>query len=119
MPKLDGMQNKATRVNLRAMKDMSIETTRYLLNLSPVETRQEVEQIKVCLGAIQTQTNKQASKQTNKQTSKQSLQHAVQEETGCRLATGKSWMGQAEQSIQHVCIVIELRGRRERGGVPR
>ena len=28
---------------------------------------------------------------------------------GCRLARGKSWMGQAEQSIRHMCSLIELK----------
>ena len=34
---------------------------------------------------------------------KNPLHDAVKEEKGCRLARGKSWMSQAEQSIQHVC----------------
>ena len=34
---------------------------------------------------------------------------AVKEEKGCRLAIGKSWMGQAEQSIQHVCSLAGLK----------
>ena len=37
------------------------------------------------------------------------LHDAVKEEKGCRMARGKSWMGQAEQSIQHVCTLTELK----------
>ena len=37
------------------------------------------------------------------------LRDAVKEDKGCRLARGKSWMGQAEQSIQHVCDLTELK----------
>ena len=37
------------------------------------------------------------------------LHDAVKEEKGCRLARGKPKMGQAEQSIQHVCGLSELK----------
>ena len=40
---------------------------------------------------------------------KNPLHDAVKEEKGCRLARGKSWMGQAEQSIQRVCSLTELK----------
>ena len=43
------------------------------------------------------------------QNPKNPLHDAVKEEKGCRLARGKSWMGQAEQSIQHVCSLTELK----------
>ena len=43
------------------------------------------------------------------QNPKNPLHDAAKEETGCRLARGKSWMGQAEQSIQHVCRLAELK----------
>ena len=41
------------------------------------------------------------------QNPKNPLHDAVKEEKGCRLARGKSWMGQAEQSTQLVCILAE------------
>ena len=47
------------------------------------------------------------------QNSKNPLHDAVNEEKGCRLARGKSWMGQADQSIQHACGLTELKQIRE------
>ena len=43
------------------------------------------------------------------QNPKNPLHDAVKEEKGCRLARGKLWMGQAEQSIQHACGLAELK----------
>ena len=43
---------------------------------------------------------------------------AVKEEKGCRLARGKSWMGQAERLIQHVCGLTELKQVRGWGKCP-
>ena len=43
------------------------------------------------------------------QNPKNPLHYAVKEEKGCRLARGKSWIGQAEQSVQHVCSLAELK----------
>ena len=87
--KLDRVQNEAMRVILRTTKDAPIEDTRYLLDLPSMETRHKVEQVKAYLNAMQNAKNP--------------LHGAVKEEKGCRRARGKSWMGQAEQSIQHVC----------------
>ena len=64
-----------------------------------METRHKVEQVKAYLNAMQNPKNP--------------LHDAVKEEKGCRLATGKSWMGQAQQSIQHVCGVAELNQERD------
>ena len=44
---------------------------------------------------------------------KNPLHDAVKEDKGCRLARDKSWMGQAEQSIQHGCDLTELKQMRE------
>ena len=60
-----------------------------------METRHKVEQVKAYLNAMQNPKNP--------------LHDAVKEDKGCRLARGKSWMGQAEQSIQHVCSLTELK----------
>ena len=60
-----------------------------------METRHKVEQVKAYLNAMQN--------------SKNPLHAAAKEEKGCRLARGKSWMGQAEQSIQHVCSLTEVK----------
>ena len=92
--KLDRVQNKAMRVIL-GTKDTPIETMRYLLDLSSVETRHKMEQVKAYLNAMQNPKNP--------------LHDAVKEEKGCRLARGKLWMGQAEQSIQYVCSLAELK----------
>ena len=93
--KLDRVQNEAMRVILGTTKDTPIETMRYLLDLPSMETRHKVEQVKAYLNAMQNPKNP--------------LHDAVKEEKGCRLARGKSWMGQAEQSIQRVCSLTELK----------
>ena len=93
--KLDRVQNEAMRVILGTTKDTPIETMRYLLDLPSMETRHKVEQVKAYLNAMQNPKNP--------------LHDAVKEEKGCRMARGKSWMGQAEQSIQHVCTLTELK----------
>ena len=92
--KLDRVQNEAIRVILGTTKDTPVETMRYLLDLPSMETRHKVEQVKAYLNAMQNPKNP--------------LHDAVKEEKRCRLARGKSWMGQAEQSIQHVCSLTEL-----------
>ena len=92
--KLDRVQNKAMRVILGTKKDTPIETMRYLLDLPSMETRWS--KSRRMLNAIQNPKNP--------------LHDAVKEEKGCRLARGKSWMGQAaEQSIQLVCSLTELK----------
>ena len=60
-----------------------------------METRHKVEQVKAYLNAMQNPKNP--------------LHDAVKEEKGCRLARGKSWMGQAEQLIQHVYCLAEFK----------
>ena len=78
------------RVILGTTRNTPIEAMRYPLDLP----RYEVEQVKAYLNAMQNP--------------KHPLHGAVGEEKGCRLARGQSWMGQAEQSIQHVCSLIQL-----------
>ena len=93
--KLDRVQNEAMRVILGTTKDTPIETMHCLLNLPSMETRHKVEQVKAYLSEMQNPKNP--------------LHDAVKEEKGCGLARGKSWMGQAEQSIQRVCSLTELK----------
>ena len=93
--KLHRVQNEAMRVILGTTKDTPIETMSYLLDLSSMEARQKVEQVKAYLNEMQNPLN--------------SLHDAVKEEKGCRLARDKkSRMDQAEQSIQHVRGLAEL-----------
>ena len=68
--------------------------------------RHKEEQVKAYLNATQNRKKKK----------KNQLHDAVKEEKGCRLARGKSWMGQAEQSIEHVCTLSELKQVRDWGG---
>ena len=82
----------------------SIEAMRYVLDLPSMETRHKVEQVQAYLNAMQNSTNP--------------LHDAVKDEKRCRLARGKSWMGQAEQSIQHVCGLTELKQVRDWGKRP-
>ena len=89
------VQSEAMREILGTRKDTSIETMRYLLDLPSMETRHKVKQVKAYLNAMQNPKNP--------------LHGAAKEEKGCRLARGKSWMGQAEQSIQRVCGLTELK----------
>ena len=93
--KLDRVQNEAMRVILGTTKDTPIETMRYLLDLPSMETRHNVKQVKANLNAMQNPKNP--------------IHDTVKEEKGCRLARGKSWMGKAEQSVQHVCSLAELK----------
>ena len=101
---LDRVQNEAMRVILGTTKNAPIETMRYLLDLPSMETRHMVEQVKTHLNAMQNPKNP--------------LHDAVKEEKGCRLARGKSWMGQAEQSLQHVCRLTEFKQARDWGKRP-
>ena len=80
--KLDRVQNEAMRVILGTTKDTPIETMRYLLVLPSMEARHKVEQVKVYLDAMENPKNP--------------LHDGIKEEKGCRLASGESWIGQAE-----------------------
>ena len=89
------VQNKAMRVILGTTKDTSIEALHYLLDLPSMETRHKVEQVNAYLNVTQNPKNP--------------FHDAVKEDKGCRLVRGKSLMGQAEQSIQHVCSLTQLK----------
>ena len=101
---LDRVQNEAMKVILETTKDTPIEAMRYLQDLPSMETRHTVEQVKAYLDAMQNPNNP--------------LHIAVKEEKGCRLSRGKSWMRQAEQSIQHVCALAELKQVKDWGKRP-
>ena len=51
--KLDRVQNEATRVILGTTKDTPTETVRFMLELSPLQTRQKVEQVKAYFSAVE------------------------------------------------------------------
>ena len=68
--------------------------TEYLLDLPLIKSRHKMEQVEWYLRAMQNPNN---------------ALHAVKEEKGSRLARGKSWMGQAEQSIQQMYGLTELK----------
>ena len=59
------------------------------LDLPSKQTRQKVEQLKAYFSAIENSHNP--------------LHEAMKDTNGCRLGRGKSWMGQAEDSILQVC----------------
>ena len=80
--KLDRVQNEAMRVILGTTKDTPIGTTRFLLDLTPLLARQEVERVKAYFSAVENPCNP--------------LHEAVKDTEGCRLGRHKSWMGQTE-----------------------
>ena len=98
MLKLDRVQNEAMTVILGTTKDKSIDAKHDPLDLPPIKTRYKVVQDKVYLNAMQNP--------------KKPLHDAVKKE-GCRLAGDKPWTGQAEQSIQHVRGLTELKQKRD------
>ena len=81
------------RVILGTTKDTPTETTRFMLDLPPMQTRQKVEQVKAYFSAVENPHNP--------------LHEAVKDTKGCRLGRGKSWMGEAEDSILQVCQLTE------------
>ena len=92
---LDRVQNEAMRVTLGTTKDTPTTTMRFMLDISPMQTRQKVEQVKAYFSAVENPHN---------------LLHEAEKDTkGCRLGRGKSWMGQAEDSILQVCQLTELK----------
>ena len=93
------MQNEAMRVILGTTKDTPIETTRFMLDFQPMQTRHKMEQVKAYFSAVEKTHNP--------------LHEAVKDTKGCRLGRGKSWMGQAEDSILQVCQLTELKQTKE------
>ena len=77
------------RVILGTTKDTSTET---MLDLPPMQTKQKVEQVKAFFNAVENPHN-----------------HTLKDTQGCRLGCGKSWMGQAEDSVPQICQMIELK----------
>ena len=93
--KLNRVQNEAMRVMLGTIKDTPIETKRFMLDLPLMQIRQKVDQDKTYTSAVKNTYNP--------------LHEAVKDTKGCRLGRGKSWMGQAEDSIRQVCQLTELK----------
>ena len=93
------MQNEAMRVILGTTKSTPIETMRLMLDLPPMQTRQNVEQVKAYFSAVENSHNP--------------LHEAVKDTKGFRLGQGKSWMGEAEDSILQVCQLTELKQTKE------
>ena len=51
--KLDRVQNEAMRVILGTTKDTTTETMRFMLDLSPMQIRQKLEQVKAYFSAVE------------------------------------------------------------------
>ena len=83
------------RVILGTTEDTPIETTRFMLDLPPMQTKQKMEQVKAYFSAVENHHNP--------------LHEAVKGTNGCRLGRVKSWMGQAEDSVLQVCQLTELK----------
>ena len=72
-----------------------VRAKRFILVLPPMQIRQKVEQIKAYFSAVEKPHNP--------------LHEAVKDTKRRRLGRGKSWMGQAEDSILQVCQLTELK----------
>ena len=96
---LDTGQNQAMRVILGTTKDTLIETMGFVLDLPPVQTSHKVEQVKAYSNDVENSHNP--------------LYEAVKDTKGRRLSRGKSWVGQAEDSILQVCQLSELKHTKE------
>ena len=81
------------RVILGTTKDTSTET---MLDLPPMQTKQKVEQVKAFFNAVENPHN-----------------HTMKDTKGCRLGCGKSWMGQAEDSVLQECHLTEIEQNKE------
>ena len=89
-------------------KDTLIETMRFMLDLPPVQTRQKVEQVKLYCTSV-------PSKNPHKPTPRSRQRHnGIADWDGASL-----WMGQAEDSILHVCQLTELKQNQGAGTVPK
>ena len=91
--KLDRVRNEAMRVTLGTTKDTPIETRRSM------QTSQKVEQVKAYFTAVENPYSP--------------LHEAMKDTKGCRLARGKSWMGETEDSIVQVCQLTEFKETKE------
>ena len=99
LPKLDRVQNEAMRVVLGTTKDTPVRPCATYWTCHSWK-QDKMEQAKAYLDAMQNPKNP--------------LHDAVKEEKGCRLARGKSWMGQVDQSNQHVRNLAELKKKKKR-----
>ena len=99
MQKLERVQNEAMRTILGTTKDTPTEAMRYLLDLPPLQERQKVAQVKAYLNAVENPSNP--------------LHQATKYTRGDRLQRGKSWMGQAEDSIRQMCELKDLKTTKE------
>ena len=91
--KLDRVRNEAMPVILGTTKDTTSETRRSM------QTRHKVEQVKAYFSAVENPYSP--------------LHEAMKDTKGCRLARGKSWMGEAEDSIVQVCQLTEFKETKE------
>ena len=90
------MQNEARTVIPGTTKDTPTETMRFMLDLPPMQTRrQKMEPGKAYFSAVENPHNP--------------LHKAVKVTKRCRLGRGKTWVGQAEDSILQAWQLIELR----------
>ena len=64
-----------------------------------MQTRQKVEQVKAYFSAVENPYSP--------------LHEAMKDTKGCRLARGKSWMGETEDSILQLCQMTELKQTKE------
>ena len=91
---MEKKEKQTTNKNKQAKThDTPSEAVRYLLELPTMTTRHKEEQVRAYLNAMQN--------------SKNPHHDAVKKVGGCGLARGKPWMGQVQQSIQHVCGLTE------------
>ena len=93
--KLNRAQNEAMRVMLGTIKDTPTETKRFVLDLPPMQIRQKVDQDKAYTSAVKNTYNL--------------LRKAAKDIKGSRLGRGRSWVGQAEDSVLQVCQLIQLK----------
>ena len=84
----DIVWNEAMRVILGTTKYTPIKTTRFMSNLPPMQTREKVEQANAYFRVVEIPHKP--------------IYEAVKDTNRCRLEKGKSWMGQAEDSILQV-----------------
>ena len=75
------------------------------VHATPMQTRQKVEQVKAYFIADENQHNP--------------LHEAVKDTKGCRLGRGKSWLGQAVDSILQVYQLTEFKQNQGLGKVPK
>ena len=71
-----------------------------MIDLPPLKITQKVEQVKAYFSAVGNPHNP--------------LHETVKDTKGCRLGWGKSWMGQAKDSVLQLCQLTELKQIKER-----